>query len=247
VPQNKTPWSFILVAATAVLLLVFFLALAGSDGGVSAVSGISASGTPGAKIATIPAGTPLIAKPSAVVTSAISLTPSSPGAQATATLAVANGRTTPIINQSPTPASPKALLPAQPTTVQSSLDVQILGAGYEKWGKPTNPSFCGAFDDNQPVLKFTVPMRVTNNSAQTLSDWYATFYLANGNKVLRTCYYGYGAGAAFPTIQPGGSVDVTFAAFVEMQDRDKITHVDVAGEGLTTRRCFSGQIVIACP
>lgn len=242
-PQNKTPWPLILVAATAVLLLVFFLALAGSD-----AAGIAppSSGLV-AKTATAPAGTALAAKQGALATQANKPTSAPSGPQATATLSSAIGRTPSAINQPTTPTSPKALSPAQPTTLPGGLDVEIQGAGYEKWGKPTNQSFCGDFDDNQPVLKFTVPMRVKNNSSKTLSDWYATFYLANGSKAFRTCYYGYASGASFPAIPPGGWVDVTFAAFVEMQDRDKIARVDVAGEGLSARRCFSGQTVIACP
>lgn len=234
---GKTPWPIILVAGAASLLLVFFLALAGSGGRTSAVARATVSPTPGVKI-TPPGGATAAPKNSATAAAPqATLAPFS--AQATSTL---TAKSAPLVSS--VVASP---LPARATSAPDAmLDAQILGAGYEHWGRPTNQTFCGDFNDKDPVYKFTVPMRVTNYSSQTLSDWYAVFYLLNDKKAFRTCYYGYDGSAPFPSIKPGESVNVTFAAFVELQDRDKIVRVEVGGQGIWAKRCFSGQNVVAC-
>jgi hypothetical protein len=100
--------------------------------------------------------------------------------------------------------------------VTGKIGIVIQSSGYENWGRPAgmdNPNAgCSSFDDSRPVRKFNASLGITNNTARPMSNWYARVFKANGKEAY-VCYYGYENG--FPTIAPGQTVNMTFAAFVE--------------------------------
>jgi hypothetical protein len=178
----------------------------------------------------------------------VTLAPSEPPAPTSAPMAatsVPKPKPTLVATVMPSasPATNASTLPTQPEVRTGNISVMIQGAGYERWGRPVAKESCGDFNDNDPMQKFTVSMRVTNHSNASLDKWYATFYVGT-SPAYRTCYYGYNGGQEFPNIPAGESRDVTFAGFVE--NGQSVTSVVVGGTGMLTRVCFSGQSVVSC-
>jgi hypothetical protein len=144
-------------------------------------------------------------------------------------------------------AAPQATAAPKPTKAPSStgkgIEVLIQAVGYEKWGRPMSKQYCGDFNDADPIRKFNVSMRVTNHTSDILVEWYAAFFVGMA-PAYRTCYYGYSEGPSFPSMPPGESRDVTFAAFVE--NDQAVTSVIVGGQGTLTKVCFEGMVVKPC-
>lgn len=88
---------------------------------------------------------------------------------------------------------------------------------YAQWGRPAgmdDPSKgCGNSNNGRPVKKLTASLLIQNKSSKDMNDWYLSVYLPDGRRAY-TCYYAYGGG--MPAAPPGKSVEVTFAAFVEL-------------------------------
>ena len=112
---------------------------------------------------------------------------------------------------------------------------------YETWGRPVGePNPCSAFNNGDPVRKFNVNVVLTNNGSTTSGFWYVDAYDSNG-ALLVTCFYVYG----YPSVPPGASVAVTWAAFTNNDTwvRKYVTSVyDENNENIiaTFTQCFGG-------
>ncbi len=124
------------------------------------------------------------------------------------------------------------------------IGVAVQSTGYENWGRPAgmdNPAAgCGSFDDARPVRKYNVSIGIINNTNRPMTDWYARVFKSNGKEAY-VCYYGYENG--FPTIAPGQTVNVTFAAFIEGNESVARMFVEDKAVGRSgPSRCASASI-----
>jgi hypothetical protein len=78
---------------------------------------------------------------------------------------------------------------------------------------PSKP--CGDFNNGRPVRKLTASLHVENHSSKDMVDWWALFYKPGGQRAY-VCYQGYGSG--FPAVPAGLSQDVTFSAYLELNE-----------------------------
>jgi len=154
-------------------------------------------------------------------------------AQATATAAAIPTATT-----APT-RPPVTRAPTVAPTAAFTLDLRNMR--YEQWGRPVRG--CLAFDNSRPVRKFNLEITLTNNTGAAIEEWFPDFYANNGS-LLWTCWYFYGDG--FPTVPPGESREVTFAAFCEPEEY--VAEMKVKINDQEIRRCFGPEgALIACP
>lgn len=85
----------------------------------------------------------------------------------------------------------------------------------EGMGKPNEEGGCNSFNDGNPVRQFQVSLTITNKSNKVMEKTTPMFF-KGGNVPAFWCYYGYrGAGR----LEPGQSQNVTFAVFVELNER----------------------------
>lgn len=152
---------------------------------------------------------------------------------------------TPYPSATSRPRSPQPTNTAVPTV--TSLPPYTVNIGrnvqYEPWGRPGDPNGCGGpYDDRSPVRRLTIEIILTNNSNRSIPDrWAPTFISAKG-RPLPSCYHGlnYTYNTA---VQPGETVNVTFATHMESDDWVSALVFDELNYTLTI--CFnpSGQVV----
>lgn len=103
--------------------------------------------------------------------------------------------------------------------ITGRIGVSLQNSGYEQWGRPAGmdntKAGCDSFDDSRPVRKFNVSLAVTNNTNSDMVDWTARLFKSNGREAY-VCYNGYDKG--LPKIVPGQTVNVTFSAFMEVNE-----------------------------
>jgi len=106
-----------------------------------------------------------------------------------------------------------------PTLLTGQIEVVIREYSYSQWGRPAGMDDpkkpCGDFDDRRPVRKLTASLTVYNKSSQSMKRWTAIFVKPNGKRAY-TCIQGY---ETLPAIPPGGSLQVTFSAFIESNEK----------------------------
>jgi hypothetical protein len=87
--------------------------------------------------------------------------------------------------------------------------------GSEQHGRPqgmdTPEAGCGGFDDSRPVKSVQAALKIENKSNKPLEKWYAFFVKSDG-KAAYTCFY------TLPVVPPNDVRDVTFQAFVELNE-----------------------------
>ena len=121
--------------------------------------------------------------------------------------------------------------------------VLLQSSGYEQWGRPVGmdnqAAGCGPFNNARPVRKFTVSVRVTNNTATRIlnSEWYMRFDKGDGSEGF-TCFYGYTGGQFFPDIPENSARDVTFAVFVEQNEYVARGYVTTKNQGNSNTLTF---------
>ena len=101
---------------------------------------------------------------------------------------------------------------------------------YEPWGNPGHPGGCqGPYDDRIRVQRFTLQLLVTNNSnSYTKDKWLPTFVSASGAP-LPSCIWYYNN----TVIEPGETVDVTFATHLQGGDYVKALVLSLLGQTAT--------------
>jgi hypothetical protein len=111
---------------------------------------------------------------------------------------------------------------------------------YEPWGRPLDPDGCsGPYNDDSPVRRLTVEVILTNNSNSFIPDnWGPTFFSASG-QILQTCAWLYDDMA----VQPGETINVTFATHMEANDWVSAMVFDELGYTVTLCLNPSGQVV----
>lgn len=131
---------------------------------------------------------------------------------------------TPLPPPTGTPASvaPQPVAPAAPSGFSAKVTIQK--AGYERWGRPqgmVDPNWRGercTGDDRYPVLKLGISLALTNTGSQ---EWPAgtrsvDFYKSDGTKAF-TCLYDYLS--AYPPTKPGQEFQMSYLAFVQLNER----------------------------
>lgn len=134
-------------------------------------------------------------------------------------------------------------------TADVQISVKVGALSYMRWGKPlymNDPkSSCTTTDDSHAVLMLKVPVDITNNSSQTMQvgSWRGIFYRYDGSPAT-TCYFSasgrqtkdplkneWDRAAATRTAQdkiesreafsipPGSTASLTYAVFVEINER----------------------------
>ena len=133
------------------------------------------------------------------------------------------------------PPQPKALptdTPQPPTATPEPPFTVALGRNrvYEPWGNPGDPGGCqGPYDDRIRVQRFTLQLLVTNNSSSYTQDkWLPTFVSASGAS-LPSCIWYYNN----TVIEPGETVDVTFATHLQGGDYVKALVLSLLGQTVT--------------
>jgi hypothetical protein len=119
--------------------------------------------------------------------------------------------------KTPAGAAPVSSTPsAQKDGTPGVISMSLYRSGYSQFGRPAGMDDrargCGGFDDKRPVWQFQAVMKITNRSQQPMKVWYP-FFIKPGGSYAYTCYYEY-----LPEIPPGESRDVTFGAFVELNE-----------------------------
>jgi hypothetical protein len=140
----------------------------------------------------------------------------------------------------PRPVQPQPTPAPLPTATQTPPYVVTIGDhGYHRWGKPANVC-SGPYDDRVEVRLFKAQVLLTNNSNHYISKVWPAFQSASGAPIP-TCYWDPGSLA----VPPGGTIDVSFATFVDVGDWVKVILFDEINYDLAV--CFgSGGQVIPC-
>lgn len=119
------------------------------------------------------------------------------------------------------PAS-QALTPAAKPierTQRGQIELTVQRTSYIQWGRPIGmdrpDQGCNSFDDRRPVRQFQASLRITNKSAKPMKLWYPVFFKADGSEAY-VCFYVYRE--ALAELGPGQIRDITFAAFVELNE-----------------------------
>jgi hypothetical protein len=152
---------------------------------------------------------------------------------------------TPYPSPTSRPRSPQPTNTAVPTATSLPAYTVTIGRNvqYEPWGRPGDPNGCGGpYDDRSPVRRLTVEIILTNNSNRSIPDrWAPTFISAKG-RPLPSCYHGlnYTYNTA---VQPGETVNVTFATHMESDDWVSALVFDELNYTLTVCLNPSGQVV----
>jgi hypothetical protein len=151
---------------------------------------------------------------------------------------------TPAPTAVPQKAAPTAV--PQPTAAPAgTFSVTPTNMRYEQWGRPDPRVGCQQFNDKSPVRKFNLELVITNNGSETITDWYPRFWGVSGQELI-VCYYGYGGGRGYPTLPPGATRTVTFAAFCELNDAVSSMSVELGSEKI--KRCFNpAGALVGCP
>lgn len=134
----------------------------------------------------------------------------------------------------PPSATPTNIYVLPTATPPNPYTLYLTVRGYEQWGRP-NPSCSEGFNDKSPVRRFTVDFTLVNGSAWSIDDWFPTFYA--GGRQLYTCYYGYNDTPGVPSVPPGGTRTVTFAAFAELSEY--VTRMSLSIGNQQFQRCFA--------
>lgn len=131
-------------------------------------------------------------------------------------------------------AAPPATAP-QPTAVSAASGSYLItkqSSGYEQWGRPagmSNPNAgCGGFNNAQPVRKFNISVRVTNNTSATVQPLAIKPIAIKGDgSKAYVCFYGHSG--VVNALAPGQSIDITYAAFVELNEYVSSFYVENEG------------------
>ena len=128
-------------------------------------------------------------------------------------------------------AAPVAPVATAVPAASGSLLLVQQSTGYEQWGRPAGMSGsggCGAFNNGSPVRKFNVSVRITNNTSLSLQPLAILPRATKGDgSKAYVCYYGHSG--VVNALAPGQSVDITFAAFVELNEFVKSFYVESEG------------------
>jgi hypothetical protein len=122
-------------------------------------------------------------------------------------------------------ATPKATVaPTATPEPASNLIMTAQRMSYDKWGRPAamdnREGGCNMFNDSSAVLRLELSVQLTNNSSQAIppDEYWVAFRKTNG-AIAYSCVWLYENSDDIPTIQPGQSVNLTFMAFMEFNER----------------------------
>ena len=126
-----------------------------------------------------------------------------------------------------TPASSPAQAYTPPTPGAAAAANIVISAyrfGIERYGRPqgmdTPKAGCNGFDDGRPVKSVQAALKIENKSSKPMAKWYAFFVKSDGKEAY-TCFY------TLPVVPPNDVRDVTFQAFVELNENvDYVIVVD---------------------
>ena len=93
---------------------------------------------------------------------------------------------------------------------------------------------CGDFDDSHPVGKLAAYLRVKNRSSKDMTDWYFAVTKTNGAQAY-VCFHAYQGSGLLPDIPAGQVREVTFAAFMEPDERVSFGVVEDSRVGKSAR------------
>jgi hypothetical protein len=125
-----------------------------------------------------------------------------------------------------------------PVNTAPGFRVEIHKVGYEQWGRPEimdNPNFRGLCrgDNKRPVLKLGISVVIHNTGSATWPTGARSmkFFKADGMPAI-WCWYDYLDDKDYPPIAPGNAWVLSYAVFVEKNERVSygIFKVDNVGE-----------------
>ena len=134
----------------------------------------------------------------------------------------------------------QAALPG--ATGSGAFRIEVVKAVYGVSGMPTQG--CAAVDEKTPARRFTLQLRVINDTGQDLAPaaWGAAAFVGAKRSIL--CFAV--EGGQLPSLITGKAQDLGLLTFIAPDEAVTSFVISTLG-GLSARVCFSEERVIACP
>ena len=124
-------------------------------------------------------------------------------------------------------------------TQRGQIELTVQRTSYIQWGRPIGmdrpDQGCNSFNDKRPVRQFQASLRIANKSAKPMQLWYPVFFKADGSEAY-VCFYVYRE--ALAELAPGQIRDITFAAFVELNETVASAVISDRDLGISNRVTF---------